>query len=38
MQAGADDFIAKPIDTRGLMAKIRHWLPGPQPDPARGTN
>ncbi|HEX6588223.1 MAG TPA: response regulator [Longimicrobiales bacterium] len=26
MQAGADDFIAKPIDTRGLMAKIRNWL------------
>ena len=38
MQAGADDFIAKPIDTRGLMAKIRHWLPGAQPDPARGAN
>ena len=28
MQAGADDFIAKPIDTRGLMAKIRNWLKG----------
>ena len=38
VQAGADDFIAKPIDTRGLMAKIRHWLPGQQPDPARGAN
>ena len=27
VQAGADDFVAKPIDTRGLMAKIRSWLP-----------
>ena len=26
MQAGANDFVAKPIDTRGLMAKIRTWL------------
>jgi CheY-like chemotaxis protein len=38
LQAGANDFIATPIDTRGLMAKIRHWLAGAQPDPARGTN
>jgi DNA-binding response OmpR family regulator len=29
MQAGANDFVAKPIDTRGLMAKIRTWLAGP---------
>ena len=28
LQAGANDFIAKPIDTRGLMAKIRSWLHG----------
>jgi len=33
-QAGVDDFVAKPIDTRGLMAKIRTWLPGREPDPA----
>ena len=26
VQAGANDFIAKPIDTRGLMTKIRTWL------------
>ncbi len=38
MQAGADDFIAKPIDTRGLMAKIRRWLPGTEPDPSRNAN
>ena len=30
VQAGADDFIAKPIDTRGLMAKIRSWLAAAQ--------
>ena len=34
-QAGVDDFVAKPIDTRGLMAKIRNWLPGREPDPAK---
>jgi two-component system, cell cycle response regulator DivK len=33
-QAGVDDFVAKPIDTRGLMAKIRNWLAGREPDPA----
>ena len=38
LQAGANDFIAKPIDTRGLMAKIRNWLHGAQPDPSRNTN
>ena len=32
-QAGVNDFVAKPIDTRGLMAKIRAWLPGPDPSP-----
>ena len=26
IQAGANDFVAKPIDTRGLLAKIRGWL------------
>ena len=30
VQAGADDFIAKPIDTRGLMVKIRSWLAAAQ--------
>jgi CheY-like chemotaxis protein len=30
MQAGANDFVAKPIDTRGLMTKIRTWLVGPE--------
>ncbi|HUF14041.1 MAG TPA: response regulator [Longimicrobiales bacterium] len=36
VQAGANDFIAKPIDTRGLMAKIRSWLPGPNGVPGPG--
>lgn len=26
LQAGANDFVAKPVDTRGLLAKIRGWL------------
>lgn len=26
MQAGANDFVAKPVDTRGLLAKISGWL------------
>ena len=26
IQAGANDFVAKPIDTRGLLAQIRGWL------------
>ena len=38
IQAGANDFIAKPIDTRGLMVKIRRWLQSSEPDPAAGLN
>ena len=34
LQAGVNDFVAKPIDTRGLMAKIRNWLPM---DPGAGS-
>jgi two-component system alkaline phosphatase synthesis response regulator PhoP len=26
LQAGANDFLVKPIDARGLLAKIREWL------------
>ncbi|HUH13232.1 MAG TPA: hypothetical protein VMK65_08985, partial [Longimicrobiales bacterium] len=26
VQAGADDFVAKPINIRGLLAKVREWL------------
>ena len=30
MQAGADDYIRKPIDIRGLIAKVHNWI---QPQP-----
>ena len=36
VQAGANDFIAKPIDTRGLMMKIRTWLSGPKSPSGNG--
>lgn len=26
IQAGADDFVAKPINIRNLLAKVREWL------------
>jgi CheY-like chemotaxis protein len=26
IQAGADDYVAKPIDIRGLVAKVKDWL------------
>ena len=27
LQAGMDDFIAKPIEVHNLISKIKHWLP-----------
>lgn len=27
INAGMDDFVAKPIDVRDLIGKVRHWLP-----------
>jgi DNA-binding response OmpR family regulator len=27
LAAGADDCMRKPIDIRGLMSKLRSWLP-----------
>lgn len=27
MQAGANDYVRKPIDIRGLIAKVQSWLP-----------
>jgi CheY-like chemotaxis protein len=29
LQAGADDFIRKPVDIRGLVAKVHRYLPPP---------
>jgi two-component system, cell cycle response regulator DivK len=29
MQAGANDFIRKPVDIRGLVAKVHDWLEAP---------
>jgi CheY-like chemotaxis protein len=26
LAAGASDYVAKPVDADGLMAKVRHWL------------
>lgn len=26
LQAGANDFVPKPINIRGLLAKVEHWL------------
>ncbi len=26
LQAGADDFVAKPVNIRALLAKVREWL------------
>jgi CheY-like chemotaxis protein len=28
LQAGANDFVRKPIDTRALLAKIKNWVDG----------
>ena len=30
LQAGADDFVRKPVDIRGLVAKVNRYLPPPQ--------
>lgn len=29
IQAGANDYVRKPIDIRGLMAKVNNWLSAP---------
>jgi CheY-like chemotaxis protein len=29
LQAGANDYVRKPIDIRGLIAKVQSWLPNP---------
>jgi two-component system, cell cycle response regulator DivK len=29
LQAGADDFVRKPVDIRGLVAKVHRFLPPP---------
>lgn len=29
LQAGADDFVRKPVDIRGLVAKVHRYLPPP---------
>ena len=29
LQAGANDYVRKPIDIRGLIAKVNTWLPNP---------
>jgi DNA-binding response OmpR family regulator len=26
MQAGANDYVRKPVDIRGLLAKVNTWL------------
>lgn len=31
LQAGANDYVRKPIDIRGLIAKVHNWLPNPSP-------
>jgi CheY-like chemotaxis protein len=31
MQAGASDFVRKPVDIRGLVAKVHDWLDSPTP-------
>lgn len=28
LEAGCDDFLAKPIDPKGVLKKIREWLKG----------
>ena len=41
VQAGANDFVAKPINIRGLLAKVREWLErdhdGPDGGPVGGS-
>jgi two-component system, cell cycle response regulator DivK len=31
LQAGANDFVRKPVDIRGLVAKVHDWLESPLP-------
>lgn len=31
MEAGATDFVTKPINPRELIAKVRHWVKNPAP-------
>jgi two-component system, cell cycle response regulator DivK len=31
MQAGADDYVRKPVDIRRLVAKVHDWLASPHP-------
>lgn len=31
LQAGANDYVRKPIDIRGLIAKVHDWLPNTDP-------
>ncbi len=31
LQAGANDYVRKPIDIRGLIAKVHDWLPSTDP-------
>ncbi len=32
LQAGANDYVRKPIDIRGLIAKVQSWLPNANPE------
>lgn len=32
LQAGANDYVRKPIDIRGLIAKVHDWLPSTEPE------
>lgn len=32
LQAGANDYVRKPIDIRGLIAKVHDWLPTTEPE------
>lgn len=38
IQAGANDYVAKPIDARALLGKIREWLRAEPPEPRHVTN
>jgi len=31
IQAGANDYVRKPVDIRGLVAKVHNWLESPLP-------
>ena len=34
LDAGANDYVPKPVDTAELLAALRPWLPSPTPTPA----